>query len=90
MKRRDFLKAAPLIPVATFLGTLNSDGDLEVKGQEKPEGFWLATVDREWLEITPHRDVRHVVQAVKKHLEADTMENMIVPSCVTIKWVGKT
>ncbi len=79
MNRRDFIKVAPVIPIAAAIAINPITGDTEVRG-----GMWLATVSQD-LNFTPDS-----MQKLHEILEkADNPKAMVVPEGIDIKWIGK-
>ena len=77
MNRRNFLKAAPVIPIAAAIAINPLTGDTEVRG-----GMWLATVSQECM--TPS----DICQLHEMLVKADNPKAMVVPEGVKIEWVG--
>ena len=76
MNRRDFLKAALVLPIAAAIAINPLTGDAEVRG-----GMWLATVSYD-SGFTPHDMLR-----LREMLETN-QKVMVTYEGVEIKWVG--
>ncbi len=78
MNRRDFIKVAPVIPIAAAIAINPLTGDTEVRG-----GMWLATVDQD---LCFTQDFVHQLHEMLE--KADNPKAMVVPEGVKIEWVG--